>query len=120
MASNCSVSAGCSADKTRLIQSLSKHRAGAAAAPLPAAVMSCITACMPERDRPKPSQPQQIEGCCSHTGNGSSAIAAVTVGVLVELGIADPVPVFNAPSAHTSCSRASGVVRMLVRNRWVA
>jgi len=52
-------------------------------------------------NRPKPSQPQQVEGCGSQRGHDSGAVAPVTVSVLVELGIADPMPALNAPAvAH--------------------
>jgi len=47
-------------------------------------------------DRAKTRQPQQVEGCGAQRGHGSSPIAAAAVGILVELGIADPVPALNA------------------------
>ena len=49
-------------------------------------------------DRLKPSQPQQVQRRGAQRGHGSGAIAAVSVGVLMELGVADPVPALNAPS----------------------
>jgi len=52
----------------------------------------------PSADRPKPSQPQQVQRRCSQRGHRAGTIAAVTVGVLMELGVADPVPAFNAPA----------------------
>ena len=48
-------------------------------------------------NRLKTAQPQQIERCGSQRGHHPSAIAAVAVGVLVELGVTDPVPALNAP-----------------------
>jgi len=49
-------------------------------------------------DRPKPSHPQQVQGSGSQRGHHTGAIAAIPVGILVELGVADPVPALNAPS----------------------
>ena len=47
-------------------------------------------------DRLKPSQPQQVEGCRSERGHRPSSIAPVAVGILMELGVANPVPALNA------------------------
>jgi hypothetical protein len=47
-------------------------------------------------DRLKPSQPQQVQDSGSQRGHHSGAIAAIAVGLLMELGVADPVPAFNA------------------------
>ncbi len=58
--------------------------------------MSCITALHASSDRAKPSQPQQVEGCSPQRGHSTSPIAAEAVRVLVELGVADPVPALNA------------------------
>ena len=52
----------------------------------------------PGSNRLKAGQPQQVQRRGAQRGHGSGAIAAVTVGVLVELGVADPVPALNAPS----------------------
>jgi hypothetical protein len=52
----------------------------------------------PGSNRLKTGQPQQVEGCRSQRGHRSCAIAAVPVRILMELGIADPVPAFNAPA----------------------
>ena len=49
-------------------------------------------------DRPKPSRPQQVQGSGSQRGHHSGAITAIAVGVLMKLGVADPVPAFNAPA----------------------
>jgi hypothetical protein len=49
-------------------------------------------------DRLKPSQPQQVQRRGAQRGHGSGAIAAIAVGVLMELGVEDPVPAFNAPA----------------------
>ena len=49
-------------------------------------------------NRLKTAQPQQIERCRTQRGHHPSAIAAVAVGVLVELGVTDPVPALNAPA----------------------
>ena len=52
-------------------------------------------------NRLKTAQPQQIERSRTQRGHHPSAIAAVAVGVLVELGVTDPVPALNAPAvAH--------------------
>ncbi len=66
------------------------------------------------------SQAQQIQGCGPHRGQHASPVAAVAVFVLVELGVADPVPAFQLSMlqrSRISRSRASGVVRRLVMNR---
>jgi len=47
-------------------------------------------------DRLKHSQPQQAEGCCPERGHRPSSIAPVAVGILMELGVADPVPALVA------------------------
>ncbi len=52
----------------------------------------------PSADRLKTSQPQQVECCSSQAGQRTSAITPVAVGVLVELGVTDPVPALNAPA----------------------
>jgi hypothetical protein len=49
-------------------------------------------------DRLKPSQPQQVESCRSERGHRPSSIAPVAVGILMELGVANPVPALNAPA----------------------
>jgi hypothetical protein len=49
-------------------------------------------------DRPKASQPQQVESCGSQCGHHSGAIAAIPVRILVQLGVADPVPALNSPA----------------------
>ena len=49
-------------------------------------------------DRLKPSQPQQVQSGGAQRGHHACAIAQVAVGVLMELGITDPVPAFNAPA----------------------
>ena len=49
-------------------------------------------------DRPESSQPQQVQRPSPQSGHGSGAIAAIPVRILVELGVADPVPALNAPS----------------------
>jgi len=49
-------------------------------------------------DRSESRQAQQVESCGSQRGHRSGAITAVTVGILMELGVADPVPALNAPA----------------------
>jgi hypothetical protein len=49
-------------------------------------------------DRVKPSQLQQVEGCSPQRGHSTSPIAAEAVRILVELGVANPVPALNAPT----------------------
>ena len=49
-------------------------------------------------DRPEFSQPQQVESCGAQCGHHSGAIAAIPVRILVQLGVADPVPALNAPA----------------------
>lgn len=43
------------------------------------------------------SQPQQVHRCRAQGGHHSSAIAPVAVGILMELGVTDPVPGLNGP-----------------------
>ncbi len=43
-------------------------------------------------------QAQQFQGCGAQRGHHAGTVAAVAVLVLVELGIADPVPAFQAPT----------------------
>ena len=47
-------------------------------------------------DRPDSSQSQQVESCGSQRGHRAGAITAVMVGILMELGVANPVPAVNA------------------------
>ena len=49
-------------------------------------------------DRLKATQPQQVQGCGPQRGHRSGAIAPVAMGVLLQLGVADPVPALNAPT----------------------
>lgn len=55
----------------------------------------------PSADRLKTSQPQQVECCSLQAGQRTSAIAAVAVGVLVDLGVTDPVPALTIPFVAT-------------------
>ena len=66
-------------------------------------------------DRPKPFQPQQVQASGSQRGHHSGAIDPVAVGVLTELGVADPE--MRTPRRM----RASGIaLRKLIRSRSVA
>jgi len=49
-------------------------------------------------DRPESSQPQHVQRRRAQRGHDAGAIAPVVMGVLVELGVTDPVPAFNAPA----------------------
>ena len=62
--------------------------------------------------RLKTSQSLQVE-CCSLQAR-ISAIDLVEADVLVELGVADPIPALLLRQSRTSYSRVSGVVRRLV------
>ncbi len=55
----------------------------------------------PSADRLKTRQPQQVECCSLQAGQRTSAIAAVAVGVLVNLGVTDPVPALTIPFLAT-------------------
>lgn len=49
----------------------------------------------------KSSQSEQVEGCRPQRRHRSGAVPPVAMGVLVHLGVTDPVPAFNAPAlAH--------------------
>jgi len=61
------------------------------------AVMSCITAGF-QPDRLIPGQPEQVESCRAQRGHRADAITPVAVSILIELGIADPVPALDAPA----------------------
>ena len=50
------------------------------------------------QDRLKSSQSEQVEGCRAQRRHCSGAVAPITVGVLIELGVTDPVPALNAPA----------------------
>jgi len=61
--------------------------------------MFSIIACKPTRgDRAEASQSQQVHRRRAQRGHYSGDIAPVAVGVLMELGVTDPVPALN-PSA---------------------
>ncbi len=49
-------------------------------------------------DRLKSSQSEQVEGCRAQRRHRSGAVAPVAMGVLVQLGVTDPVPALNAPA----------------------
>ena len=58
-------------------------------------------------DREKSSQPQPVENCRSQRGQRSGAIAVVTLGVLMELGVADPLPALDAPAVANQLQQRS-------------
>ena len=70
--------------------------------------------------RLKAGQPQQVECCCAQREQRSGPVAPVAVGILLELGVRIQCQPSMLQRSRTSCSRASGVVRRLLRNRWVA
>ena len=49
-------------------------------------------------DRLETGQPQQVHGRGAQRAHRAGAIAPVAVGVLMELGVTDPVPALNAPA----------------------
>jgi len=49
-------------------------------------------------DRLIPGQPEQVESCRAQRGHPAGAITPVAVSILMELGIADPVPALDAPA----------------------
>ena len=49
-------------------------------------------------DRLIPGQSEQVQSCRAQRGHRSGAIAQIAVGVLMELGITDPVLALNAPA----------------------
>jgi len=55
----------------------------------------CLQPCP---DRLKTCKPEHIEGCCAQRGHRAGAIAPVTVGILMQLCVPDPVPALNAPT----------------------
>jgi hypothetical protein len=57
-------------------------------------------------DRAESSQAQEIHRCGAQGCHHSSAVAAVAVVVLVELGVTDPVPALDAPTL--SCQSQQG------------
>ncbi len=52
----------------------------------------------PCSNRLKSSQSEQVEGCRSQRRHRSGIVAPVAMVVLVQLGVTDPVPAFNAPA----------------------
>ena len=48
-------------------------------------------------DRRKSTQPQQVQGCGPQRGDRLGAIAPVAMGVLLQLGVADPIPADLGP-----------------------
>jgi hypothetical protein len=46
----------------------------------------------------KSSQPEQVEGRRPEGRQGAGTIAPVAVGILMELGVTNPVPALNAPA----------------------
>ena len=49
----------------------------------------------------KPSQTQQVQGCGAQCAHRAGAITPVSVRILMELGVSDPMPALNAPAfAH--------------------
>ena len=66
--------------------------------------MSCITICIPARIDANPDNLNRyglgrlrLQRHRSETSHDPSAIPSVAMGVLMELGVADPVPTLNAP-----------------------
>ena len=47
-------------------------------------------------DRLKTMQPQQVQGGCPQRGQRTGTVAPVAIGVLMERGVADPVPALQA------------------------
>jgi hypothetical protein len=68
-------------------------------------------------DRAESSQAHQVQGGGAQRGHDAGTIAPLAVGILVELGVPDPVPALMFKRSRTTPSRASAVVRRLVRNR---
>ena len=59
-------------------------------------------------DRAKVIESQQVEPCCAQGGHHAGAIAAITVGILVELGVMDPVPALQAPALSRQSQQGFG------------
>jgi len=57
-------------------------------------------------DRLKPRQAQQVESSRPQRRHRASTVAPVAVGVLLELGIADPVPDLDAPAVSHQLQQA--------------
>jgi hypothetical protein len=74
----------------------------------------------PSPDRLKTVQPQQVESCGSQRGHGSSAIAAVAVGVRVQLAVSDPVPALDAPAVSNQLQQGFWGGAQAGENRGVA
>ena len=54
----------------------------------------------------KPRQSQQVQRRCSENSHDPSAIVSVAMGVLMELGVADPVPSLDAPTVSHQLQQA--------------
>ena len=72
-------------------------------------------------DRAKTGQPQQVHRRRAQSCHDASTVAAVAVSVLAELGVADPVPALEAPSAshqlHQGVWRGAEAGDEVVRRR---
>jgi hypothetical protein len=76
-------------------------------------------------DRLKPSQAHQVQGGGAQRGHHAGAIAPVAVGVLMELGVADPVPTLNAPAVSHQlqqgcCCGAQACEKQVACLKWLA
>ena len=74
----------------------------------------------PSPDCLKTVQPQQVESCASQRGHGSRTIAAVTVGIHVQLGVSDPVPALDAPAVSNQMQQGFWGGAQAGENRGVA
>ena len=71
-------------------------------------------------DRVESSQAQEIHRCGAQGCHHSSAVAAVAVVVLVELGVMDPVPALDAPTLSCQSQQGFWGGAQVVMNRCVA
>jgi hypothetical protein len=46
-------------------------------------------------DRLEPGQARQVQGCSVQSGQHAGTVAPVAVGILIELGVPDPMPSLN-------------------------
>lgn len=82
------------------------------------AVMSCIAAC--RRAGLETGDPEHVHRSCAQRGHHTGGVTAAAMPFLGDLVIVYPAQLSMLQRCLTSCSRASGVVGRLVRNRCIA
>jgi len=69
-------------------------------------------------DRLIHGQPEQVESCRAQGGHRAGSITPVTVSILMELGIADPVPALDAPAVPHQLQRGFWGGAQAAQKQW--